>query len=39
MAAIGALIFFLVRRRRPDDDAPDNSPYSRQPTSQIGTGR
>jgi hypothetical protein len=39
MAAIGALLFFLVRRRRPDDDAPDHSPYSRQPTSQIGTGR
>ena len=39
MAAIGALIFFLVRRRRPDDDAPDNTPFSRQPSSQIGTGR
>ena len=39
MAAIGALILFLIRRRRPDDDALDHSPYSRQPTSQIGTGR
>jgi len=39
MAAIGALLFFLVRRRRSDDDSIDQYPYSRQPTTQIGTGR
>jgi len=39
MAAIGALVFFLVRRRRPDDDSPQQYPSSRQPTTQIGTGR
>jgi len=39
LAAIGALLAFLIRRRRQDDDAPLHTPYSRQPTSQIGTGR
>jgi hypothetical protein len=41
MAVLGALIFFFfVRRRRPDDgDEPEQYPYSRQPTTQIGTGR
>jgi hypothetical protein len=39
MAAVGALLFFLVRRRRPDDAADDRYSYSRQPTTQIGTGR
>lgn len=35
MAVLGALIFFIVRRRRHDEDEP--SQY--QPTEQIGTGR
>ena len=39
MAALGAIIFFVVRRRRPDDDAIQQYPSSRQPTTQIGTGR
>jgi len=39
MAAIGALLYFLLRRRHPDDDASHHNPYSRQPTTQIGTGR
>jgi hypothetical protein len=40
MAVIGALVLVLVRRRRPDDDDPSqHHPYSRQPTTQIGTGR
>lgn len=46
MAAVGGVLFFLVRRRRPEDDAVHH-PYSRHPTSpttsqpspQIGTGR
>jgi hypothetical protein len=38
MAAIGALLFFVVRRRR-SGDANDTPSYSRQPTTQIGTGR
>ena len=39
MAALGAIIFFVVRRRRPDDDSTQRYPSSRQPTTQIGTGR
>ena len=40
MAVLGALLFLVVRRRRPDDgDPPEQYPYSRQPTTQIGLGR
>lgn len=40
MAVLGVLLFLFVRRRRPDDDdLPEQYPYSRQPTTQIGTGR
>jgi hypothetical protein len=40
MAALGAIILLVVRRRRPDDGVfIQQYPYSRQPTSQIGTGR
>lgn len=40
MAVLGALLFLFVRRRRPEDgDASHDHPYSRQPTTQIGTGR
>jgi len=40
MAVIGALLLVLVRRRRSDDDdSSPHHPYSRQPTTQIGTGR
>jgi hypothetical protein len=40
MAVLGVLLLVFVRRRRSDDDAAlEQYPYSRQPTSQIGTGR
>jgi len=40
MTVLGALILLFVRRRRPDDgDPPEQYPYSRQPTTQIGIGR
>jgi len=39
MAIVGALLLILVRRRRSDDDSSPHHPYSRQPTTQIGTGR
>ncbi len=40
MAVLGGLLLLFVRRRRrSDDDLLDQHPYSRQPTSQIGTGR
>jgi len=38
MAALGALSFFVVRRLRPDESL-QQYPSSRQPTTQIGTGR
>ncbi|HEU0205878.1 MAG TPA: hypothetical protein VFQ74_04185 [Pseudolysinimonas sp.] len=40
MAALGALLFFFVRRLRPvDGDRTEQYPYSRQPTTEIGVGR
>ncbi len=40
MAALGALLLLILRRRRSDDDdLSQHHPYSRQPTTQIGTGR
>ena len=40
MAVLGVpLLLFVRRRRRSDDDALEQYPLSRQPTTQIGTGR
>jgi len=39
MAVLGSLILLVVRRRRPEDDDVPTYPYSRQPTTQNGTGR
>ncbi|MEO6117098.1 MAG: hypothetical protein ABIP33_11990 [Pseudolysinimonas sp.] len=41
MAVLGALLFLIVRHRRrfDDDDATEQYPYSRTPTTQIGPGR
>jgi len=41
MVVVGALIFLFVngRRSRDDDDAAAYHPYSRQPTTEIGTRR